>query len=567
MRGRFSNLRVRWKILLTPALLIGVLLVLGGYALVSQRASQALVERLVSGPVLQAEAVADFNTELWAAHVRLYRLTATAANESDEKKIKAAAAIASAKLKDLPEKLKRLETVGTPDAKTSQLLEKLMSALAAYAKQGGNVVEMADTDAGAALMFMIGAERSFDHIDKLADDMTDSIKEFRDQEIARANMHLERQGVVLATSVSLAILIACLAALLIGGGISRPIVAVANSIERISAGDLNASVPATQRSDEIGTIANAVLALKQSSVDAARLRREQDEAKMRSEDERRALLSELASEFERRVKRVVDAVSQAALAVSSNADQVVSIAQQAGTSTGTAAAAARSNSESMRAIATASDQMLQSVNEISRQVVVAHDISSAAVAHASRSGEIARSLTEATRRIEEVVALISGIAAQTNLLALNATIEAARAGEAGRGFAVVASEVKTLAAQSAKSTEEIQIQVSTIQMATAEAVKLIETIATVIRDVSGISSQVAGAVTQQGAVTREIVANIESSSGATVRMAADVSDLDTAVAETGRASTSMRGAANELMDQAKELNAAADKFLAELRAA
>ena len=53
-------------------------------------------------------------------------------------------------------------------------------------------------------------------------------------------------------------------------------------------------------------------------------------------------------------------------------------------------------------------------------------------------------LAQDTKRIDEVIRLIAGIASQINLLALNATIEAARAGEAGRGFAVVAQEVSKL---------------------------------------------------------------------------------------------------------------------------
>src|SRR5262249_57291760 len=98
MFGWFNHLKLRWKVLVAPAFLILVVIGVGSHALHVQRSNQAAVDALMVGPVLQAETIAAFGTAAWTAQARLYRLTATAANETDEKKVKAVASQAAAGL-------------------------------------------------------------------------------------------------------------------------------------------------------------------------------------------------------------------------------------------------------------------------------------------------------------------------------------------------------------------------------------------------------------------------------------------------------------------------------------
>lgn len=201
-----------------------------------------------------------------------------------------------------------------------------------------------------------------------------------------------------------------------------------------------------------------------------------------------------------------------------------------------AADSSSQTSANVQAVASAAEELVASVREISRRVDEAARITNDAVDLGRKTNDIVGGLATSAERIGQVVSLITTIASQTNLLALNATIEAARAGEAGKGFAVVASEVKTLASQTAKATAEIAAQIGTVQAGTTSAVGAIHEITTVINSINDISAGIAAAIEEQGAVTQEISSNMLTASngvqGVTDTMAAIVRATEAATEST-----------------------------------
>lgn len=191
-----------------------------------------------------------------------------------------------------------------------------------------------------------------------------------------------------------------------------------------------------------------------------------------------------------------------------------------------AASRARQNVES---VAAASEQLTYSIREIAQRVQESSKIAEAAVLHARNGNFVINSLDEASVKIGAVVSLINDIAGQTNLLALNATIEAARAGEAGRGFSVVASEVKSLADQTSQATDEIGLQITSIQDATKQTVEAIHQIGQIIDKISEISTAISAAVEEQSAATNEISRNIQQAAVETQKVAAHVESQNTVV--------------------------------------
>jgi methyl-accepting chemotaxis protein len=368
--------------------------------------------------------------------------------------------------------------------------------------------------------------------------------------------------------LGLGIMALATAALIVTRSVIRPLKALTDAMRELAEGNFGVVLPGLGRRDEVGDMAQAVETFK---VNAEQKARNEAEAKIKQNQtaaqQRKADMIRLADGFEKAVGEIVKTVSSASTELEASATALTSSAGRSEELTIMVAAVSEKATINVKSVASASEEMASSVNEIGRQVQESARMANEAVDQARITNSRVSELSKAAARIGDVVELINTIAGQTNLLALNATIEAARAGDAGRGFAVVASEVKALAEQTAKATGEIGQQITGIQSATQESVSAIKEISGTIEKLSEISSTIAAAVEEQSAATQEISRNVQEAAQGTQQVSSNITDLQRGASETGSASSQVLSSAQSLSAQNQRLKIEVDKFLDVVRAA
>jgi methyl-accepting chemotaxis protein len=531
--------------------------------------SARLQENTASQQVLRNHLEADMMHDALRGDV-LEALRATERNDQDSKissSINAALAQHVAHFRQVVGENRGVMAAGAGMEGLTAVLDNLQAPLAAYIAAAEQLVPLAFADRSAAVAALPGFTARFKALENAMETASGRIEAVATGARAAAS-RAQRQAVLLGGVAAVAAILSVLGlALFAARAVLKPLVGISAALAALARGECNIALPPSgRRRDEVTTAVAAVGAFRDATMEAARLRADQ-ETERAAKEARAERLGASVQRFEAKASAMVTIVSSAADELKTTARSMEGTAGQTNERAASVTHSAQRASTNVQMVAAAAEELTTSVAEIARQVSESAAMADKAAGDARRTDEIVRALAEGARRVGDVVGLITAIASQTNLLALNATIEAARAGEAGKGFAVVASEVKNLASQTAKATEEIASQIAHMQDATNEAVSAIRGIGGIIAQLNGVSASIAAAIEEQGAATAEIARNVQQAAAGTEEVTSSIQQVSEVAGQTGAAAGAVLGAASELSLQAEQLTIEVRDFVDGVRAA
>ena len=349
---------------------------------------------------------------------------------------------------------------------------------------------------------------------------------------------------------------------LITAKLTRPLLQVTTLINRLADMDFQEdakTMKISKRSDECGTMAKALLALRESLVQVVADIKNQSALLY----ETSAQLTGSANTTSGTVQNVEQAVSEIASGATNQAQET----QKATEDIVLMGTMVEDTNSQVSALHNAADAIKESSDTANSTLQELDLINKKAIDSINVIYEQTHTTNESALKIKEATTLIASIADETNLLSLNASIEAARAGEAGRGFAVVASQIQKLAEQSNDSARQIDKVIYALLEDSEKAVKTMDEVKTIMEQQSENVSK-AGTVFSQveTGITESIngiaqIADRTNKLNSTRSGIVDVVQNLTAIAEENAASTEETSAAvievanvmQEISDHAAEL--------------
>ena len=255
----------------------------------------------------------------------------------------------------------------------------------------------------------------------------------------------------------------------------------------------------------------------------------------------------LARIIPRPFRKIVRELSNTAAAADATSSSVADTSQELAAGASESAASLEETSASLEEI---SSMIKRTAGNAQAARQFASEARAAADTGAANMQAMSQAMAEikaSSDNIAKIIKTIDEIAFQTNLLALNAAVEAARAGEAGMGFAVVADEVRSLAQRSALAAKETAGKIEDSIQKSNRGVQISDQVNHSLADIVTRTRQMDELITEIATATGEQSQGISQINSA-------ITQFDQVTQGTAANSNTIACAAEQLRDQAAELN-------------
>jgi methyl-accepting chemotaxis protein len=394
----------------------------------------------------------------------------------------------------------------------------------------------------------------------LVSDAVNPLRDIRDAQHAAIEAQSARQANVItmawvALGLGAAILIglALVLARALAGSIARPIVSLTRAVTDLSRGATAVDIPCTDRTDELGAMAQAMLVFRDAAIERQRSIAEREEAVARIGQHLAAVahsdltvrltdmppaFQSLADDFNGAMERLsgaMGAVNESIGAINLTSSEIEHAMTDLASRSEDQAARLQLSSTTMASLSANIEANARLAVGVSGAMREAREEATSGGEVVGRAIQAMGQIETASSEISEITAMIDNIAFQTNLLALNAGVEAARAGEAGKGFSVVASEVRALSMRATEAASEIKKRVDAVGGHVQTGVSLVnetgsalQTIITRVGEVTEAVTRIADAVSEQSIALRKVSETIGAMDKMTQQNAAMVEQTNAA---------------------------------------